>query len=778
MPLLLEESDSKAAVGFDLSTANTLFWRPVPVHVKQQDREDQHEELTIRILTGVARQNHNLRILRVHISSDSDLYFLHTLEVSEEDFQSLKNDQGILVDFASFPGKIISLLERCIAAQPGDSPRFQAVMTARGAESVFKILEINDFKQLPHITLAFRPGNDSVVKQFLAFRLTEVKAHCQELSDGLSKTTDDRDTTSSQLVHCRQQLLELREQYDKHLLEAQAQAKTQQASAHEERIREKSELSDQHERERGELEKRFRDQISGLNTRLGELDSENRKLREIKYELDTKVSELSHKLGSAEGSNRSLDEEGVRLRAINQQVSIAKHELEIQVNEARAKVLALEEKANSQADVIDQQRGRLREMEAAMRQAEHRCADLRDAALAAEARAKEAQAEVAKGNQIIDKLTTDISMAKEKTKRKAAVLIRQEEELQQREQSLSGAMRELTTLSQQAEALRLELGGLRGDNEALRGKVEDSKQQLLSNEQMIRWLNQQVTDAQLHSSGAVVPGSRYSFRPTSTLPSGMGAPSVAATPAVGLLAGPGPSTAYKPHGPTTSTASRYLHSHSAGAGSGTGLGFSHGGGTAAGSGLGFSHGGGAAAGSGLGFSHGGGAAAGSGLGFAGGGSSMSYSQPATTSNSDQHGGGGAGGGGGGGFGTSTSGAGAGGGGGASTHTAFRGLAAGLQASPGAAGSGRVSAMSTPALHRSGVGLSGSYSTSSSLSFGMGMAAPRLHEATPAPSKYGLAAVGGGSYGGLSYGGNLAAGTGFGGQGGAGGEAALSASQRV
>lgn len=42
-------------------------------------------------------------------------------------------------------------------------------------------------------------------------------------------------------------------------------------------------------RERSDLEKRLRDQISALNTRVGELDSENRKLRETKYELDTKV---------------------------------------------------------------------------------------------------------------------------------------------------------------------------------------------------------------------------------------------------------------------------------------------------------------------------------------------------------------------------------------------------------------------------------------------------------------------------------------------------------
>lgn len=58
----------------------------------------------------------------------------------------------------------------------------------------------------------------------------------------------ERDGTSSELAHTRQQLATLREQYDKHLLEVQAHAKTQQASSHEERLREKSQLKDQHEK--------------------------------------------------------------------------------------------------------------------------------------------------------------------------------------------------------------------------------------------------------------------------------------------------------------------------------------------------------------------------------------------------------------------------------------------------------------------------------------------------------------------------------------------------
>ncbi len=56
------------------------------------------------------------------------------------------------------------------------------------------------------------------------------------------------------------------------------------------------------------------------------------------------VSELSHKLGSAEGAKRSLEEEAARLQAAHKAASQQRHDLDIQLNEAKAKLIALEEK--------------------------------------------------------------------------------------------------------------------------------------------------------------------------------------------------------------------------------------------------------------------------------------------------------------------------------------------------------------------------------------------------------------------------------------------------
>lgn len=61
-------------------------------------------------------------------------------------------------------------------------------------------------------------------------------------------TQSERDETSASLAATRQQLASLREQYDRHLLEVQADAKTQRATVHEEALKEREALKEQMER--------------------------------------------------------------------------------------------------------------------------------------------------------------------------------------------------------------------------------------------------------------------------------------------------------------------------------------------------------------------------------------------------------------------------------------------------------------------------------------------------------------------------------------------------
>ena len=69
----------------------------------------------------------------------------------------------------------------------GCNCRFQAILSIQEGVSVFRVVETNDFNQLPHITLAFRPGNDAAVKSFLASRLLEVRTSHTSLERDLSR---------------------------------------------------------------------------------------------------------------------------------------------------------------------------------------------------------------------------------------------------------------------------------------------------------------------------------------------------------------------------------------------------------------------------------------------------------------------------------------------------------------------------------------------------------------------------------------------------------------
>jgi spindle assembly abnormal protein 6 len=45
--------------------------------------------------------------------------------MSEEDFSALKSQQGLLIDFSSFPAKFVQLVERCVTEHQTESPKYE-----------------------------------------------------------------------------------------------------------------------------------------------------------------------------------------------------------------------------------------------------------------------------------------------------------------------------------------------------------------------------------------------------------------------------------------------------------------------------------------------------------------------------------------------------------------------------------------------------------------------------------------------------------------------------
>lgn len=113
------------------------------------------------------------RAIRIEVTDERDHTFLFLQEMTENDFQYLKRAQAILVDFAAFPAKLVDLVDQCrLEAREADDvvgSSFSARLELN--TGVLSLIESNMFKQLTHISLQLRPGNDNVVKFYLSARL-------------------------------------------------------------------------------------------------------------------------------------------------------------------------------------------------------------------------------------------------------------------------------------------------------------------------------------------------------------------------------------------------------------------------------------------------------------------------------------------------------------------------------------------------------------------------------------------------------------------------------
>ena len=109
----------------------------------------------------------------MELTKKDDHSFLYTFQVSEDEFQELKTEQSLLVDFSSFPVKFVELLYLCSLREndqnkgkASNKNQFLAVLNLVGSP-VFKIVEANQFKQLTHLSLHLQLATETILIDYL-----------------------------------------------------------------------------------------------------------------------------------------------------------------------------------------------------------------------------------------------------------------------------------------------------------------------------------------------------------------------------------------------------------------------------------------------------------------------------------------------------------------------------------------------------------------------------------------------------------------------------------
>ncbi|XP_016130050.1 spindle assembly abnormal protein 6 homolog [Sinocyclocheilus grahami] len=272
-----------------------LFNKRLQVLVKNRDTDERRSFIRISIELQPSSNPVHRKDLVVRLTDDTDLYFLYNLVISEEDFQSLKVQQGLLIDFTSFPQKCIDLLEQCIFEQDKENPRFLLQLTSASSAfdhspSNLNIVETNAFKHLTHLSLKLLPGSDTDIKKYLAACLSTVKEEKQQLEQKLRKTEED---LTRRLNYAQQTLSEKSRELDKLRSEWTSQT-TSLSSRHMQDLTAEREKALEVECQRSEQ------QVLSLRRENSTLDAECHEKERLVNQLQTRVAVLEQEIKDKE----------------------------------------------------------------------------------------------------------------------------------------------------------------------------------------------------------------------------------------------------------------------------------------------------------------------------------------------------------------------------------------------------------------------------------------------------------------------------------------------
>ncbi|XP_073431413.1 spindle assembly abnormal protein 6 homolog isoform X2 [Dendrobates tinctorius] len=469
--------------------------------------------------------------LVVRLSDDNDPFFLYNLTLGEEDFLSLKNQQGLLVEYSAFPQRFIELLEQCISEQDKTVPRFllQLLTSSNGLDCTsasLNIIETNPFKHLVHLSLKLLEGNDTDVKKYLADCIKSLKLENCVLKGKLQKTEEDFSQT---LCLTQQALDEKCKELNKLRNEWTSQTSlltsrhTQEITTEREKVLQiQTQYQHQYEQQKKELESSSTRTIQHLESRVCELEALNKDLTERKYKSESCIRELKGKLGAMEEENHRVKQEVASLRRENTTLDSECHDKEKLLNQYKMRSAVLEQEVKDKEEVVvrtteacDSAREQKKKLEEALEQKRLQAGKL-------ESTVKSLSEELIKANEIIKKLQIEMKKLVDKMKLKNAVTMQQEKLLGEKDQMLQKEKTELANVKHSLNMKKDELLKLQEQLDCTIEKLEESKQLLKTNENVISWLNKQLNEnkmASLQGSQALceMPGLVRTINPVANM---------------------------------------------------------------------------------------------------------------------------------------------------------------------------------------------------------------------------------------------------------------------
>lgn len=528
----------------DIRRDSPLFDELLPVEVQSSGSDSRHVDLVVRILSGTRQhvQGQIEKIVHFEVTDDNDPYFVYMLDVGEQDFHQLKRDQSILVDFSIFPNMFIELMNNCVTAASKDNtnhinnknseententenknnnnnntttttnistnnngeevPPFMARINE--STGVFSVIECNNFKQITHISLQLRQGNDSSIKAYLASRLNHMCQVNTNNKNEIEKLTTSLNLQKSVTSDLTEEIRELR-------THREVDMQSVRAKHSEELSRQAMQASEILEAERSSraeevtrLRQVYDDYVATTNEKLGELEKSYSNEQRIRSQTEYKVRELTREL---ENCNLDRDKLLIDAKSMDEKfrdLTIKATSLDREVTGLQVKNESLEKQMIDKDNAMSRSEALIQAAENAKLTSDEKVTAYFNSLQAMKDKLQSAVNEINKGNQVISSMQTDAQRSREVITTKNDVLRRQETLVQDLRNRVSEADRKADQAADILSNKETELANTIRELDASKDRLSEATEIISSNQEVITWLNKELSRFQLATPGVV-----------------------------------------------------------------------------------------------------------------------------------------------------------------------------------------------------------------------------------------------------------------------------------
>ncbi|RVE48219.1 hypothetical protein evm_007173 [Chilo suppressalis] len=426
-------------------------------------------------------------VLKITLSDEDDPAFLCIVTLSRIDYEELKKQQGLLIDFDNFPSQLVRLLQQCAT-----NNMFLQMQQSNPMQYFLEIIEHNEFKRLVHLSLKTGPATDADIKGHMAETIINLKKTLSALK--MSASNSDA-LWSDKCVNLERKLHDLtlalsKLEEDKHRRETEHQDLIKQ---------ERDRLSQDKLQWQSTLEKNFNAQLAKSQEHLNRKDKQIedlnincKQLRENIGHLETQLSEKAQRTNVLEKEVQKTHIEVATLKARNTTLERELGEKEKVGNQLNCRCTYLEQTVKDQSETIKDLNMTLQMLKKEKTSLEERLSLSESLASKKAEAAHSTSDQLLKANQIISKQNSDLIEIKEKLLCRTAIVLEQEKVIETNSKEIEQLKSEVYTTNQKLEKLKEELSDLMDKYKMNEQALKDRDETIKNNNMVIQWLHKKM----------------------------------------------------------------------------------------------------------------------------------------------------------------------------------------------------------------------------------------------------------------------------------------------